>query len=96
MTERMDFAGGKYTLINDNGTLSALRHGEPWDREFIGDNLVYWMLVDALALKAQIDILTNALNELRDALDLDDRIGEISMHAFIDSVVANTHEANNV
>lgn len=88
MTERMDFAGGKYTVINDNGTLSALRHGEPWDREFVGDNLVYWMLVDALALKAQRDILLNAMNELRDALDPDDWIGEMSMYDFIDSAIA--------
>ena len=49
---RHDFADGKYTVINDNGTLSALRHGEPWARDLVGDNLVYWMLVEVDRLKA--------------------------------------------
>lgn len=40
-----DFADGKYTVINDNGKLTALRNGEPWGRDLVGDNLVYWMLV---------------------------------------------------
>lgn len=51
MSEQMDFADGKYTVVNDNGRLSALRNGEPWDRSLVGDNLVYWMLVDSIALR---------------------------------------------
>ena len=60
MTEKMDFAGGKYTVINDNGKLTALRHGEPWGRDLVGDNLVYWMLQDALRLKQERDALLEA------------------------------------
>lgn len=57
MTEQMSFADGKYTVINDNGNLTALRHGEPWKRDLTGDNLVYWMLVESLELKRQRDEL---------------------------------------
>ena len=65
MSEKMDFAGGKYTVINDNGKLTALRHGEPWgrDEDLVGDKLVYSMLVDSLALKAQRDQLLEAAKE---------------------------------
>ena len=64
MSEKMDFADGKYTVINDNGKLTALRHGEPWGRDLVGDNLVYWMLVDSLRLKEQRDALLSALNAM--------------------------------
>lgn len=64
MTERMDFADGKYTVINENGKLTALRHGEPWGRDLTGDNLIYWMLMDALKLKAERDALAAKLAEL--------------------------------
>lgn len=57
MSEQMNFADGKYTVINDNGNLTALRNGEPWRRDLACDNLVYWMLVEALRLKAQRDEL---------------------------------------
>lgn len=57
-----DFADGKYTVINDNGNLTALRNGEPWGRDLVGDNLVYWMLVEVDSLKAQRDGLMEALN----------------------------------
>jgi hypothetical protein len=52
MTTQHTFADGKYTVINDNGNLTALRHGEPWTRDFTGDNLIYWMLVEVERLKA--------------------------------------------
>ena len=51
---RHDFADGKYTVINDNGKLTALRHGEPWARDLCGDNLVYWMLVEVDRLKTAL------------------------------------------
>lgn len=57
------FSDGKYTVINDNGKLTALRHGEPWDRDLTGDNLIYWMLVDVDALKAQRDELVAHLQK---------------------------------
>jgi hypothetical protein len=37
------FDNGKYTVINDNGILTALRYNEPW-RSLAGDNLVAAML----------------------------------------------------
>ena len=66
MIEKMDFADGKYTVINDNGKLTALRHGEPWDRDLVGDNLVYCMLVDSIRLVTQRDALLEALKEIQD------------------------------
>lgn len=66
MSEKMDFADGKYTVINDNGKLTALRHGEPWGRDLVGDNLVYWMLVDSLQLKAQRDALLAIVRRIAD------------------------------
>lgn len=61
MSEQMSFADGKYIVINDNGNLTALRYGEPWNRDLTGDNLVYWMLVESLELKRQRDELLEAL-----------------------------------
>lgn len=49
------FADGKYTIINDNGILTALRYGEPWERDLTGDNLIYWMLVEVDRLKTELD-----------------------------------------
>ena len=57
MSEQMDFDGGKYTVVNDNGRLTALRNGEPWNRDITGDNLIYWMLVEAIRLKEERDAL---------------------------------------
>ena len=71
MTEKMDFAGGKYTVVNDNGKLTALRYGEPWgrDEDLVGDNLVHSMLVDSLRLKAQRDVLLEALKRMASIID---------------------------
>jgi hypothetical protein len=49
-----DFADGKYTVINDNGKLTALRYGEPWARDLTGDNLIYSMLVEVDRLKQEL------------------------------------------
>lgn len=57
MSEQMEFADGGYTVINDNGNMTALRNGEPWQRNLTGDKLVYWMLIEALELKRQRDVL---------------------------------------
>ena len=35
--ERMHFADGKYVVIHNNGLLTALRNGEPWNRDLTGD-----------------------------------------------------------
>ena len=52
--DQVTVADGKYTVINDNGKLTALRNGEPWARDLIGDNLVYWMMVEILRLKEEL------------------------------------------
>lgn len=51
--ERIDINDGKYSVINDDGRLTALRYGEPW-RNLSGDNLIYWMFVEIVNLKAEI------------------------------------------
>ena len=53
--DKVTVADGKYTVINDNGKMTALRHGEPWGRDLVGDNLVYWMMVEILQLQAKLD-----------------------------------------
>ena len=66
---KYDFADGKYTVINTDGTLTALRNGEPWDRDLIGDNLVYWMLVKVNEQADRIDQLeweNKGIEEWRD------------------------------
>lgn len=63
MSEQMDFGDGKYTVIYDNGSLKALRYGEPWKRDLTGDNLIYWMLVEAIRLKEERDALAAKLRE---------------------------------
>jgi len=44
---RVPVNDGKYTVVFDGkGHLSALRYGEPWGRDLVGDNLVYWLAVE--------------------------------------------------
>lgn len=64
--ERMDFDDGKYTVINDRGILTALRHGQPW-RDLVGDNLVYWMFVTARELKEENEALKQRIKMLEGA-----------------------------
>lgn len=52
--ESVTVGDGKYTITNDNGRLTALRNGEPWDRDLVGDNLVYWMMVRIQELEAAV------------------------------------------
>ncbi len=52
-TERLDVADGKYTVINNNGTLTALRYGEPW-RVLTGDNLLYSLFVELQEARAAL------------------------------------------
>lgn len=50
---RHSFENGKYTVISDNGKLTALRYGAEW-QDLSGNNLVYWMLVEVDKLKKGI------------------------------------------
>jgi translation initiation factor 2B subunit (eIF-2B alpha/beta/delta family) len=45
------FEDGKYTVINNNGVLKALRYGEEW-RDLTGDNLIGAMLSEIERLDA--------------------------------------------
>lgn len=49
----IEIEGGKYTLILDQGRLTALRYGEPW-RDVTGDSLVYWMMCEIRELQDQL------------------------------------------
>lgn len=49
---KYDFEDGKYTVSFDNGNLTALRNGEPWGRDLVGDKLVYAMLAEVTRLAA--------------------------------------------
>lgn len=71
MTEPVQhsFADGKYTVINDKGILTALRYGEPWERDLTGDNLIYWMLCEVDKLKAELAEAKDAYNALSNELD---------------------------
>lgn len=60
--ERIDVADGKYTVINDNGRLSALRHGEPW-QDLTGNNLVYWLAVELRDARTTNQELLSLLKE---------------------------------
>jgi hypothetical protein len=62
--ERIDVADGKYTVVYDNGQMSALRHGEPW-RDINGDNLVYWLAVELRQARENVQAL---LRDLGDAV----------------------------
>lgn len=62
MSEQMDFEDGKFTVIYDEGHFKALRYGQPW-RDLTGDNLVYAMLVKAIQLKEERDVLAAKLKE---------------------------------
>lgn len=47
-------ADGKYTVTIDGGKMTALRNGEPWVRDLVGDNLVYWLTVELAAARATL------------------------------------------
>lgn len=71
MVDTVTVADGKYTVINDNGKLTALRNGEPWARDLIGDNLVYWMMVEIIRLKEDQELLLEALKRCKfDSLNM--------------------------
>lgn len=54
--------GGKYTVVNDNGKLSALRYGEPW-RDCGGDGLMQALVHEIEALTLGRDLAVRRLQE---------------------------------
>jgi hypothetical protein len=65
-TTRIDVADGKYSILHENGlNLRALRHGEPWNRDLVGDNLVYAMAARIEELQEQQAAMAAQLEQLR-------------------------------
>lgn len=55
---RVDVAEGKYSVLYDGkGSLSALRYGEPWQRNLVGDNLVYALASELHELRRTFEFL---------------------------------------
>ena len=69
------FDGGKYAIVRDDTTFAteAFRHGEPWDRSFVGDKLFHAML-------NRIEAMDNALNTIY-TLSSEGYISEIAQEA---------------
>ena len=77
--ERIDVADGKYTVIYDNGRLTALRYGEPW-RDINGDNLVYYLAVELRQARENVQALLLDLGDAATTL----RAYEVSHRAKAD------------
>lgn len=61
--ERVTVCDGKYTVINDHGKLTAERHGEPWQINLTGNNLVYWMMVEIQHLRELAQKVVNCTRD---------------------------------
>lgn len=59
------FSDGKYTVIFDQGRLSALRNGQAWERDLIGDQLVAAMLFEVDNLKEELAQVKQELQTLK-------------------------------
>lgn len=85
MSEQMEFDNGKYTVIADQGKLTALRYGEPW-RELTGDNLVHCMLDTTLKQQEAPEDFKSAAKkyqEYKDQVELgDDTMAIIKFEEF--------------
>lgn len=63
-TERIDVEGGKYTVVvEENGGLSALRNGEPW-QDLTGNKLVYCLAAELQAERAKTERLRVIIDEV--------------------------------
>lgn len=58
--ERVSVEDGKYTILFDRGRLTALRHGEPWDRDVNGDKLIYAMFARIQQLEEDLKLAQTA------------------------------------
>lgn len=54
--ERVSVEDGKYILLNDSGKMTALRHGEPWNRDINGDKLIYAMFARIQQLEQDLKL----------------------------------------
>lgn len=71
----LDFAGGKYTVVHNNGVaLRALRYGEPW-RDLSGDGLVLAMAQEVEDLKAEL--VKQGSNHVRRVLEVEKELAAI-------------------
>ncbi len=63
---RVDVAGGKYTVVQDEGgALRALRHGQEW-RDCCGDNLIYYLASELEDARRRIAELEKELEAEQD------------------------------
>lgn len=63
---RVSVEGGKYTVvIGDDGSLSALRHGEPW-QDLTGNKMVYCLATELEEAREQRRIAIDHLRRLAD------------------------------
>lgn len=66
MKTEIQVNNGKYTVVIDEGNLSALRYGEPW-QDLCGNNLVYWLAVELQEAREKLNIATEALKVYADS-----------------------------
>lgn len=55
-SEQVSVDDGKYTIIFDSGKMTALRHGEPWNRDINGDKLIYAMFARIQQLEQDLTL----------------------------------------
>lgn len=64
--QKIDVCNGKYTVVFDDetGEMTALRYGEPWNKDIQGDNLVYWLSMELQCAKEQLaEMLWNSKSD---------------------------------
>jgi hypothetical protein len=75
-TETHSFDDGKYTLMNNDGVLTALRHGELWPAgtaALVGDGLTLAMFYDYDELAAKAYAQEDQVEELQRLMECGDR-----------------------
>jgi len=56
MSDLYSYDDGKYTIINDNGHLTALRYNEPW-QDVTGYKIIHSMFAETVRLAAEVSKL---------------------------------------
>ena len=64
----IDIANGKYTIYQEKqGSLKALRYGEPW-QDLCGNNMVFNLMIELIEAK---DTIKSALDDILEIDDID-------------------------
>lgn len=62
---RVSVDNGKYVVVlHDNGGMYALRHGEPWSRDLVGDKLVYNLAYELDEARKKVEAYETALGHI--------------------------------